>query len=155
MFIFVGPGCVEEAVREKEGRQNPACLQVKSPQIQRDSWLCASVCSCVYLSERQRRLQYSNTNTSYGLTYTDTHRHTHAHTYTKHLIAKVKSKKKSISRAPLCLMCSTLILPFGDICCCVNYTPPGALINTHTNTYTHQDTETQRVHNVVARRRVD
>lgn len=106
-------------------------------------WLCvcvSSLCVCMWvracMSERQEWQQYSYANMSYGLTYTDTH--------TKHLIAK--KKKKSLSRAPLCLMCSTLILPFGDICCCVNYTPPGALINTHTNTCTQ--TQTCYVHNL-------
>lgn len=64
--------------------------------------------------------------------WSDLHRHTHK-TFNC-------QKKKSLSRAPLCLMCSTLILPFGDICCCVNYTPPGALINTHTNMRIHQHT---------------
>lgn len=93
------------------------------------------VWACVCASERQKWQRYSYANMSYGLTYTDTH--------TKHLIAK---KKKSISRAPLCLMCSTLILPFGDICCCVNYTPPGALINTHTNTCTRQHTHKQTMY---------
>lgn len=114
----------------KEGRQNPASLHVRSPHIQRDCWLCVSMfmCVCVCVSQRQKWQQYSYANMNYGLTYTDTD------THTKHLIAK----KKSLSQAPLCLMCSTLILPFGDICCCVNYTPPGALINTHTNMCTHQ-----------------
>lgn len=138
MFIFVGPGCLEEAVGEKGCRQNPASLRKKSPQIQRDSWLCVRACSCVYLSERRRWQQYSYANTSYGLTYTDAH---------THKTFNFQKKKESISRAPLCLMCSTLILPFGDICYCVNYTPPGALINTHTNMYTHQNTQTQYAHN--------
>ena len=47
-------------------------------------------------------------------------------------------------------MCSTLILPFGDICCWVNYTPPGALINTHTNMCMHQDTQIHYVQNLRA-----
>lgn len=63
--------------------------------------------------------------------WSDLHRHTHK---------TFNCQKKSLSRAPLCLMCSTLILPFGDICCCVNYTPPGALINTHTNMCTRTNT---------------
>lgn len=110
----------------KEDRQNPSSLHVWSSQIRRDCWLSVSVCLCVCSSERQKWQLYSYANMSYGLTHTRTH--------TKHLIAK----KKSLSRAPLCLICSPLILPFGDNRCCVNYTAPGALINTHTNMCTHQ-----------------
>lgn len=110
------PGCMWEA---RGSRGTPGFVR---------TCLCVCARACAHVSERQKWQQYSYANMSYGLTYTDTH--------TKHLIAK----KKSLSRAPLCLMCSTLILPFGDICCCVNYTPPGALINTHTNMCTHQHT---------------
>lgn len=115
---------------EREGRQNPASLHVWSPQIWRDCWLCGNVCfyrAYVYVCVfgRQKWQQYSYANMSYGLIYTDT--------YTKDLI-----DKKSLSWAALCLMCSMLILPFGDICCCVNYTLAGVLINTHADACTHQ-----------------
>lgn len=67
--------------------------------------------------------------------------HTETHTHAHNTFNCQQKKKRSVSRAPLCLMCSTLILPFGDICCCVNYTPPGVLINTHAMTCTSLHTE--------------
>lgn len=103
---------------EKGSRQNPARRSVRSSQIQRD-WLRLHVV-CVYVCVSETRVAAVHSCQHELGSDLDTH--------TKHLIAK-----KGLSRAPLCLMCSTLILPFGDICCCVNYTPPGALIITHTN----------------------
>lgn len=112
-----------------------ACEEPADPQgrLALSSHLCVCVCEL----EGQKWQQYSYVNMSYGLTYTQKHTHMH----TTHLIASRKKKKRSVSRAPLCLMCSTLILPFGDICCCVNYTPPGVLINTHAMTCTSLHTE--------------
>lgn len=116
--------------RSGKGRQTescqPACEEPANPEGLLALCDCVLTCMCVCLRDRNG----SNTaNMSYGLTHIRTHTDTHK-TFNC-------QKKKSLSRAPLCLMCSTLILPFRDVCCCVNYTPPGALINTHTNMHTH------------------
>lgn len=120
----------------KADRILPACMwgARKSRGTAGFVWACVHVyvrvCVCVWETE-VAAIQLCQHEL-----WSDLHRHTHK-TFNCQRRRK-KKKKKSLSRAPLCLMCSTLILPFGDICCCVNYTPPGALINTHTNTCTHQ-----------------
>lgn len=123
--------------REKEGRQNPASLHVRSPQLQRDCWLCVTVCSRVRVYVWETEM--AAIQPTWVMVW-----HTQTHTHKTFNC----QKKKSLSRAPLCLMCSTLILPFRDICCCVNYTPPGALINTHTNMHTHQHTHKHTMYTI-------
>lgn len=125
--------------REGKGRHIPASLHVRSLQIHRDGWLCPHICVCVCVNWRDR--SGSNTVMSTWVMVWLTHRNTHTHAHNTFNCQQKKKKKRSVSRAPLCLMCSTLILPFGDICCCVNYTPPGVLINTHAMTCTSLHTE--------------
>lgn len=88
MFIFVGPGCVEEAV--EEGRQTVSCQSAFEEPANPEGLLALYECVFMYVlvceRERQKWQQYSYANMSYGLTYTDT----------KHLIAKKKSLSGSI-----------------------------------------------------------
>lgn len=119
----------------RKGRQTEfcqaACEKPTNPEGLLALCECVFVSVCVRVSVRESERHGSGSNTvmptwvMVGLTQTHTHK-------------TFNCQKKSLSRALLCLMYSTLILPFGDICCCVNYTPPGALINTHANACTHR-----------------
>lgn len=113
-------GCVAEAAR-KESRQIPASKQVRSPQIQKSRGSVDIVCEC----ERGREVK------DVGIAVTPTWLMSSCtYTCTKHLIAPLQKRKKA-SEAQFCLIHLALISPFGDNCLCVNYIPPGALINTH------------------------
>lgn len=76
----------------KEGRQNPARLHVRSPQIQRDCWLCVFVCVCVCVCVCACMCFWETEVAAIQLCqhelWSDLHRHRDTHT--KHLIAKKK-----------------------------------------------------------------